>query len=400
MADKKVSLRDLTIFNDESLIFLRRAVKILEAQSADASIAPISAVGTITITSIPNLDETITIGSQIFTWKDIRTTTGEVTRGVNAYEAANNLITAVNSDISNVVIASLPPGNANCITTITSIPTTKGTGYSVGDILTLSDGTGGSVIVLTISGAGVVETTSLYTSGTNYTIGLKTCSGGYGSGCIIAITALGNPPVNVNSILTITSIPATKGTGYKVGDILTLVPEGVGGKVRVETISGAGLVETVSLYDTGMNYTIGNHSCIGGYGTGCIITVTAIGNEATVLVTSVIQGFIGNSIIFSLGIINTIVIMNGNGFLGGTIQGQDSSTSNRQRLTIDAVGAAPTEGTTSLPVNIAAGTQFLGMIGDANITAGGFSAPIDQREQNLMMARRSYSKVRSKLVFN
>jgi hypothetical protein len=397
MADKKVSFQDLTMFNDESLVFLRRAVDLLEVQDGNAPIAGIPAIGTITITSIPNLNETFTIGPNIFTWKDIRSAAYEVTRGVNGTEASLNLITAVNADMSTLAIASLPPGNANCITTVTAIPTTKGTGYRVGDILTLAEGTNGTVIVLTISGAGLVETVGLYTAGTNYTVGLKSCSGGYGTGCVIAITALGNPPVNVNSILTITTIPQTKGTGYVVGDILNLLG-GIGGKVRVETISGAGLVETVSLFDIGTGYTIGNSNCTGGYGTGCIITITAIGNEATVFITAVDFGVVGNSMSFSTSAAN--MVMNGVGFLGGTIPGIDSAASSRQRYALDAIGATPTELAANIPVIFQAGSNYMGFVGIANTAAAGFGFPVDQRYELTDKARIAYSKIRKNLVFS
>jgi hypothetical protein len=103
MADKNISLHDLTILNDESLVFLRRAVKILEAQSSDSSIAPIPAVGTITITTVPFENETFIISTRTFTWKNLRTVAGEITRGVNGVDAAINLVTSVNVDLAGIV---------------------------------------------------------------------------------------------------------------------------------------------------------------------------------------------------------------------------------------------------------------------------------------------------------
>jgi len=44
-----------------------------------------------------------------------------------------------------------------------------GTGYTVGDILTLATGTNGKVRVETITTGGAVATVSIYQCGTNYT---------------------------------------------------------------------------------------------------------------------------------------------------------------------------------------------------------------------------------------
>jgi hypothetical protein len=79
------------------------------------------------------------------------------------------------------------------ITAVNPVPTAKGTGYRIGDVLTVSTGgTGGAVYVETISGAGVVETVSLRACGSTYTTGTgKATTGGTGSGCTVEITTIG-----------------------------------------------------------------------------------------------------------------------------------------------------------------------------------------------------------------
>ena len=125
MADKNVSLHDLTILNDESLVFLRKAVKLLEASSSESSIASIQAVGTITITTVPFVGDFFNIAGQYFVWKDIRTRKGEITRGINNIDAAQNLITAVNTDLTGVV-SCVNSGIVNSFPTILVTSVTSG----------------------------------------------------------------------------------------------------------------------------------------------------------------------------------------------------------------------------------------------------------------------------------
>ena len=80
------------------------------------------------------------------------------------------------------------------ISTINSAPTVGGTGYTVGDVLTVTGGVGGAatVTVTTVSG-GVVTGLSLTTNGNGsvYTTGTgKVTTGGTGTGCTINITAI------------------------------------------------------------------------------------------------------------------------------------------------------------------------------------------------------------------
>lgn len=84
-------------------------------------------------------------------------------------------------------------------------------------------------------------------------------------------------------ITTVNNVPTAKGTGYSVGDVLTITTGGNNGKVYVETISTGGLVETVSLYAVGQNYTTGvGKTTSGGTGTGCTIEITSVGVVGTI----------------------------------------------------------------------------------------------------------------------
>lgn len=79
--------------------------------------------------------------------------------------------------------------NTESILAINSTPDTAGAGYKVGDILKVSEGTGGTVKVTAVTG-GAVDTVSLITGGLNYTASptAKATTGGTGTGCTIIIT--------------------------------------------------------------------------------------------------------------------------------------------------------------------------------------------------------------------
>lgn len=67
----------------------------------------------------------------------------------------------------------------------------------------------------------------------------------------------------------------TAGTGYTVGDLLTLVGGSSDAEVEVLTVS-AGAVTSVKITLNGTNYTVTNFATTGGTGTGCIINVLTL----------------------------------------------------------------------------------------------------------------------------
>lgn len=136
-----------------------------------------------------------------------------------------------------------------------------GTGYTVGDILTLTTGTftvAAQVEVTSVSG-GVVDGVRMYNAGV-YTVAPSSpgaTSGGTGSSATITVTSASNGWVvqrdNGREITSVDSV-AGGGTGYSVDDIITL-DGGVGtaATIRVTAVSGdvvtGASVETVGDYD-------------------------------------------------------------------------------------------------------------------------------------------------------
>jgi hypothetical protein len=118
--------------------------------------------------------------------------------------------------------------SASSIKTLAAAPTDGGTGYTVGDILTITTGgTGATAKVLTItggSGTGPVGTVELVTAGTGYTTGTgKATSGGTGSSCTLNITALNTDGKDFWALWSGNSrVAMTAKVGASAGNICTI----------------------------------------------------------------------------------------------------------------------------------------------------------------------------------
>ncbi len=129
------------------------------------------------------------------------------------------------------------------ITGVSTTPIAGGSGYVVGDRLLVSGGDGGIVNVTSVGGGGAVTGVSF-----------NTCSG-EGTGCTLNITAAGG-------VVTGATIVAA-GTGYFVGDTLTI--SGGGGNATVKVTAGnttnggnnAIGVGAISIVSGGTGYTTG-----------------------------------------------------------------------------------------------------------------------------------------------
>lgn len=62
-----------------------------------------------------------------------------------------------------------------------------GTGYSINDVLTVADGSGGTITVLTVGGSGQVLTYALTTPGTGYSIAVHATTGGGGADFTLSV---------------------------------------------------------------------------------------------------------------------------------------------------------------------------------------------------------------------
>jgi len=106
----------------------------------------------------------------------------------------------------------------------------------------------------------------------------------YGIMAPITATADGSQPIaitsgvrNTGGVTAINATPVAAGSGYKIGDVLTLSTTGTNGKVTVESVSSTGAVLSVSIRRVGSGYATGTSATTGGTGTGCTVSITAVG---------------------------------------------------------------------------------------------------------------------------
>lgn len=170
-----------------------------------------------------------------------------------------------------------------------------GTGYTVGDILTLTTGTftvAAQVEVTSVSG-GVVDGVRLYNAGV-YTVAPSSpgaTSGGTGSGATITVTTASNgwsvQRDNGRELTAVDSVVAG-GTGYSVNDIITL-SGGVGtaATLRVTSVSGGAVtgasVETAGDYDVPPTDPVAQASVAPSGGSGATFNLTYQSGERDVI---------------------------------------------------------------------------------------------------------------------
>jgi hypothetical protein len=145
------------------------------------------------------------------------------------------------------------------------------------------------------------------------------------------------------------------GSGYKVGDVLTVSTGDDNALFEVRTLSGSA-VATLLLLDPGTNYTTGVKATTGGSGTGCTINITSL-VDYSVMVANDGYFFVsgGNNIIGTDDSVANKVIK----FVTGGL----ATTNERMRITNDGVTVLPQRaptagGTTSFGLRIGSTTNF------------------------------------------
>lgn len=125
---------------------------------------------------------------------------------------ANNLgCRLIGFDQPTIAITSGTRG-VNGITSIAPAPGAGGSGYIVGDILTVSGGTNGKVMVTSTSPTGIVTGLTLIRAGTGYTVATVATTGGTGTGCTVVISTIG----------TICNVVTAINHHLKIGDQIVL----------------------------------------------------------------------------------------------------------------------------------------------------------------------------------
>lgn len=93
---------------------------------------------------------------------------------------------------------------------------------------------------------------------------------------------------DLTALATVVPHAAAEGTGYVVGDLLTVVHAGAsGGTVKVTTVGGAGNITGVQIVNGGTGYVVATgQTTTGGTGTGAQVDVNAVGETPLVAITA------------------------------------------------------------------------------------------------------------------
>lgn len=104
-----------------------------------------------------------------------------------------------------------------------------------------------------------------------------------------------------SAITGVNLVPTAGGSGYIVGDLLTVSTGGTLGRVYVESVSATGAVLSISRATAGSGYTIGTGKLTtGGTGTGCTIEITSIAAVAASITVPISHDLqVGESVTFA-----------------------------------------------------------------------------------------------------
>jgi hypothetical protein len=195
-----------------------------------------------------------------------------------------------------------------------------GTGYNVGDKITIGGGDSPATIQI-ISGGITTDTFSKLSGGTGYNIGdYISVTGGNGSDGVIQIISGSLTSSSINSLI--------GGTGYSVGDLLTTTGgNGEGVVIRVKCVNGSGAIANCPDGSLGWEIINGGHGFTGA--PTALVALTGSGSGASLSANSdnfsitAAGGITPDSIKISGGNgynIGEILDINGGGGTGAKIQ--------------------------------------------------------------------------------
>jgi len=140
--------------------------------------------------------------------------------------------------------------------------TSGGTGYETGDVLTLLTGSGTASIEVTALAGVITAINVIPYGGSGYAAGTDVATlGGHGSGASIHID----------------TVYSNAGTGYAIGDTLTVSTGNLDATMTVTDIYAAnGAIVAFTLTNPGTGYTVSVDAVNGGSGTGATFDITAI----------------------------------------------------------------------------------------------------------------------------
>ena len=172
---------------------------------------------------------------------------------------------------------------------------TAGTGYTVGDVVTITNAnaTGAKTLgPITTPGTGYADGTGIATSGgsgSGLTVNLTTTAG------VVTGVAINNDGLNYTASDTVTitnanasgvkalSSLSTGGTGYSDGSGVATTSSGSGSGLTVDIVTTGGVITSATINNDGLNYAVDEVITISTGGGNAQLTVTAIhGNGCTI----------------------------------------------------------------------------------------------------------------------
>lgn len=168
-------------------------------------------------------------GAALRTWSMARNTTsntagqgltidaGGATTGSTDKAGGNIIIQAgisTGSARSSILLNSAPTNvTSGGVKTVAAAPTNGGTGYTAGDTLTITTGSGTATVTVSTVSGGIITalTTAAVVAGTGYAVGIgQATSGGTGTGATVSVTVLTNTADNaVVRLMTLTTNTTT-----------------------------------------------------------------------------------------------------------------------------------------------------------------------------------------------
>lgn len=217
-------------------------------------------------------------GSGVVTWRDLVTAQTSVAYNFTTFWNTTESLREVlfvngQSEISrwNGVTATIASvdNTAGHIEVLNATPTNGGTGYAVGDVLTITTGgTGGTATVVTVDGSGAITAIGLTTTGSGYSTGTgKATSGGTGTSATLNITTVVTGQIVIsgtNSVLDTGFYTAANmvliinGNQYSYSNVLNTSFLGISPSAVGESIGSIIIQQVVIEFNSSMTAITGN----------------------------------------------------------------------------------------------------------------------------------------------
>ncbi len=224
----------------------------------------------------------------------------------NFYEwnGAHSTVTAVSNSAGNIL-------------TYNTAPTNGGSGYSVGDILTVTTGGTGATFRVTQIGQSPIVSATTNIAGFNFQVNDLLNPSGAGSGGQLKVTG-------INGSGGLTTLTVQKGgSGYKTDSNVIAAGNGssslgYGATVDLTVSATTGIVAVVEMVSPGAGYTTGTgKSTSGGTGTGATLEIDAVTQNTITIADDVAAFYQGRNMnIVINGVTYTYNGISGNTFIG------------------------------------------------------------------------------------